>query len=393
MLQHRRSREREDRMATNRMRKRTKDQGPRTRCEQRLNSRSVAREARIAGLPLALAFGVSLPALAQKTCLGIGGVGRYEVVVIGDELAREDADFNMAYEVTDNGLVVGQVAVLDQRPAGPTRVNRAFLYLTQPLFGFPAGQALLLPSIGTGGAVIPAIARDVNASGWIVGDVGAPDAISFLSLRDATAWRLTGAGGIEVLPVEPPATAPDLGTYGWLTSVSDGATPWAAFTFEGAYCSFGPVQIPTESVAAVRLAPPPGQPGFRSICGPCPEPDVVAPPGSAFVSGRTLATGMSPNGGRMCGSREDCGYQLFCGEPFNTRARQWYAASLCEGSGNSNDCLACITCITPDPDTEVRDSAARQYSVLDDGVAAGFVADGWLGLEHGADECGPRSRC
>ena len=140
-------------MATNRMRKRTKDQGPRTKDqgprtkrEQRLNSRSVAREVGIAALPLALAFGVSLPALAQETCLGIGGVGRYEVVVIGDELATEQTQFNMAYEVTDNGLVVGQVAVLDQRPAGPTRVNRAFLYLTQPLFGFPAGQVALLLS-------------------------------------------------------------------------------------------------------------------------------------------------------------------------------------------------------------------------------------------------------
>jgi hypothetical protein len=118
----------------------------RTKREQRLTSRSVAREARIAALPLVLAFGVSLPALAPETRLGIGGVGRYEVVVIGDEFAREDADFNMAYEITDNGLVVGQVAVLDQRPAGLTRVNRALLYLTQPLFGFPAGQVTLLLS-------------------------------------------------------------------------------------------------------------------------------------------------------------------------------------------------------------------------------------------------------
>jgi hypothetical protein len=39
-------------------------------------------------------------------------------VVIGDELATEDADFNMAYEITDNGLVVGQVAVEVARPAG-----------------------------------------------------------------------------------------------------------------------------------------------------------------------------------------------------------------------------------------------------------------------------------
>jgi hypothetical protein len=67
-------------------------------------------------------------------------------VVIGDELAAEQTQFNMAYEVTDNGLVVGQVAVLDQRPAGPMRANRAFLYLTQPLLGFPAGQVALLLS-------------------------------------------------------------------------------------------------------------------------------------------------------------------------------------------------------------------------------------------------------
>jgi hypothetical protein len=65
-------------------------------------------------------------------------------VVIGDELAAEQTQFNMAYEVTDNGFVDGLVAVLDQRPAGPMHANRAFLYLTQPLFGFPAGQVALL---------------------------------------------------------------------------------------------------------------------------------------------------------------------------------------------------------------------------------------------------------
>ena len=309
--------------------------------------------------------------------------------MIGDEFAREDADFNMAYEVTDNGLVVGQVAVEVAGPAGVTRVNRAFLYLTQRLFGLPDGQVVLLPSVDENGLGLPAIARDVNAQGWIVGDMGERTPIFSATLRRATAWRLTDTGGIDLARITPPVNAPGLGTYGWLSSVSDGAIPWAAFTFEGAYCPFGQTQIPTESVAAVRLSPAAGQLDFRNLCGSCSEPDVVVPPGSTYLSGRTLATGISPNGARMCGSREDCGYQLFCNLPANLRARQWYASALCEGGGSSHDCLACITCITPDPFGEVIDSAAGQNSVLDDGVAAGFVADGWPDLELAADECGP----
>jgi hypothetical protein len=90
----------------------------------------------------------------------------------------------------------------------------------------------------------------------------------------------------------------------------------------------------------------------------------------------------------MAGWREDCAYQFFCGFPFNTRARQWYLSSLCTG-GAPSGCLSCISCITPDPSQTVSDSAARQNAVLDNGVAAGFVADGWPGLAVPANVCGP----
>lgn len=311
--------------------------------------------------------------------------------MIGDELATEQTQFNMAYEITDNGLVVGQVAVEVAGPVRVTRVNRAFLYLTQGRFQLPPEQVVLLPSIDENGLETPSIARDVNARGWMVGDMGEPTPIFGTTLRRAVAWRLTDAGGIELVRVAPPVTAPGLGTYGWLSSVSEGAETWASFTFEGATCpSFGgQFEIPTERICAVRLSTNPGSIGFRNICGACPEPDIVTEPGGAFPSGRVAAAGISPNGARLCGWREDCGTQFFCGEPRNLRARQWFASSLCGGGEGTNDCLACIACITPDPFAEVIDSAARQNSVLDDGVAAGFVADGWPGLELAADECGP----
>lgn len=149
--------------------------------------------------------------------------------MIGDELATEQAQFNMAYEITDNGLVVGQVAVEVARPAGPTRVNRAFLYLTRALerFGLPGNQVVFLPSVDESGMEIPAIACDVNADGWIVGDLGEPTPEFDSTLRRAAAWRLSGEGGIEVRRVPPPFGDPTE-TYGWLSAVSEGDEPWAA---------------------------------------------------------------------------------------------------------------------------------------------------------------------
>jgi hypothetical protein len=90
----------------------------------------------------------------------------------------------------------------------------------------------------------------------------------------------------------------------------------------------------------------------------------------------------------MAGWREDCAFVFLCGFPANTRARQWYLDSLCTG-GAPSGCFSCIGCITPDPSATVSDSAAQQNAVLDDGVAAGFVADGWSGLEVPGNGCGP----
>jgi hypothetical protein len=312
-------------------------------------------------------------------------------VVIGDELATEDADFNMAYEITDNGLVVGQVAVEVAGPAGPTRVNRAFLYLTQRLFGFPDDQVVFLPSVDESGMGIPSIARDVNAAGWIVGDVGEPTPEFDSTLRRAAAWRLRGEGGIEVRRVPPPFGDP-AGTYSWLSAVSEGDKPWAAFTSAGGTCTMGGSGVSSETVAAVQLDAAPAPFAFRGLCAGCAEADVVIPPGSTYSSGRTVASGISPSGGRMAGWRGDCAFVSFCNSPANTRARQWYPSSLCSG-GDPSSCFSCISCITPDPVADpsgtVNDSAARQNAVLDNGIAAGFVADHWPGLAVPGSGCGP----
>jgi hypothetical protein len=314
-------------------------------------------------------------------------------VVIGDELAREDADFNMAYEVTDNGLVVGQVAVEVARPAGPTRVNRAFLYLTRALgrFGLPGNQVVLLPSVDESGMEVPAIARDVNAQGWIVGEMGEPTPEFATTLRRAAAWRLSGEGGIEVRRV-PPLFGDPTETYGWLSAVSEGDKPWAAFTFAGGTCTMGGSSVSSETVAAVQLDAAPVPFVFRGLCAGCAETDVVVPTPDTVPSGRTIASGISSNGGRMAGWREDCAFVSFCNFPANTRARQWYLSSLCTG-GAPSSCFSCISCITPDPvpgpSGTVNDSAAQQNAVLDDGIAAGFVADYWPGLAVSGNGCGP----
>jgi hypothetical protein len=314
-------------------------------------------------------------------------------VVIGDELTTAQTQFNMAYEVTDNGLVVGQVAVEVAGPAGVAPVNRAFLHLARALerFGLPGNQVVLLPSVDENGLGLPAIARDVNANGWIVGELGEPTPEFASTLRRAAAWRLSGEGGIEVRRVPPPSGDPTE-TYGWLSAVSEGDEPWAAFTFAGGTCTLGGSSVSSETVAAVQLDGAPAPFVSRRLCAGCTESDVVVPTPDTVPSGRTIARGISPNGGRMAGWREDCAFVFFCNLPANTRARQWYLSSLCSG-GDPSSCFSCISCITPDPvpgpSGTVNDSAARQNAVLDNGVAAGFVADYWPGLAVPGSGCGP----
>jgi hypothetical protein len=272
-------------------------------------------------------------------------------------------------------------------------VNRAFLYLTRALerFGLPGNQVVLLPSVDESGMEIPAIARDVNADGWIVGDVGEPTPEFDSTLRRAAAWRLSGEGGIEVRRVPPPFGDPTE-TYGWLSAVSEGDEPWAAFTFAGGTCTMGGASVSSETVAAVQLDAAPAPFVFRGLCAGCAESDVVVPTPDTVPSGRTIARGISPNGGRMAGWREDCAFVSYCSFPANTRARQWYLSSLCSG-GDPSSCFSCISCITPDPVDDpsgtVNDSAAQQNAVLDNGIAAGFVADYWPGLAVSGNGCGP----
>jgi hypothetical protein len=56
-----------------------------------------------------VAFAGTAPAFGQSGDGGIGGISHYELVVLGADEVSLFTDFNMAYEVTDCGIVVGQM--------------------------------------------------------------------------------------------------------------------------------------------------------------------------------------------------------------------------------------------------------------------------------------------
>jgi len=113
------------------------------------------------GIPLAWA-GSESHASAQS----IAGINHYEVIVIGASM--ESHPENMAYEVSDCGLVVGRIHQNGR--------SEAFVFASRARFGMHANQLVILPNpIGAGAAAL-----DINEHGVIVGTVGGSDAASLV---------------------------------------------------------------------------------------------------------------------------------------------------------------------------------------------------------------------
>ena len=371
---------------------RTKDQGPRTK-DQGSRWPSDARGLTARALAAAVALAGTAPAFGKSggdagPFSTASGISHYELVVLGTGEFSEDTIYNMAYEVTDSGIVVGQIRRQVELSGGETTlVYQGFFYLDRALFGKPVGHFEFLPSLLPGGEpslITPSIALDVNADGWIVGGMG-QDAFLFPAVTNsrAAAWRLSDAQTPFARTIAPPQPSDgETGgerVFGWLGAVSEGEEPWAAFTFEGPLCGLGnPVVLRSDLAASVRLDLDAGtsEPLFRTLCLACPENDVtdLSNPGA-----RLAAHGISPDGSRLCGSRETCADQQTCLQPTALRARQWFRDEECP----PNDCgvafFHCPPCLTPNEVPEPADSSffAKQRSVLDDGTAVGFVADLW----------------
>lgn len=118
---------------------------------------------------------------AQAISQSIAGISHYEVVVIG--VSMDSHELNIAYEVTDCGLVVGQI-----RREG---VHEAFVFASRAQFGLQANELVILPNpVGIG-----AVAFDVNEQAVIVGATGAGDPIALIGERVAV-W-CTEMGVVE----------------------------------------------------------------------------------------------------------------------------------------------------------------------------------------------------
>ncbi|MBI1302545.1 MAG: hypothetical protein GC172_01985, partial [Phycisphaera sp.] len=139
---------------------RTKDQGPRTKGSRWLSD---ARGLTARALAAAVALAGAAPAFGQSGDGGIGGISHYELVVLGADEVTAFNEFNMAYEVTDCGIVVGQM----NRQVGAVPVYQGFFYLDRARFERPAGHLEFLPALR--GLVW--FAEGDQVSNWAVADI------------------------------------------------------------------------------------------------------------------------------------------------------------------------------------------------------------------------------
>ncbi|MBI1304245.1 MAG: hypothetical protein GC172_10730, partial [Phycisphaera sp.] len=139
---------------------RTKDQGPRTKDSRWLSD---ARGLTARALAAAVALAGTAPAFGQSGDAGIGGISHYELVVLGAAEFSVFTVHNMAYEVTDCGIVVGQM----NRQIAAVPVYQGFFYLDRPRFGRPAGHLEFLPALR--GLVW--FAEGDQVSNWAVADI------------------------------------------------------------------------------------------------------------------------------------------------------------------------------------------------------------------------------
>ena len=322
------------------------------------------REARMTlfATPAIAALGTTFMAGVAQAQQGapIGGIHHFEVVVLGEDVPCGD-EHNVAYEVTDCGLVVGQRA---RQLAGgacsssdPLLRRIAFVYAVAAQFGIPAGALVELPNPDPAYGGFSA-AFDVNESGAIVGSVGAESpSPAFFSQERSAVWRLLAGSSPTPAVVSPPTDAAfrpyGQGGFGRFESVSStgSSATWAVghFRIDGS-CGVG-FGSPKYAATAVRIDSLPSQ-FYRW------EID----PEGGIGSTRTVSTDAT----RLAGSRVSCGSGISCGgEPAQARAWTFGAApTALVGSDRNPD-------VFPGNDW----NHAKIEAILPDGSAAGLAWD------------------
>ena len=212
----------------------------------------------------------------------VAGIHHWEIVVIGPSVTLGAGfascdTWNRAYEITDCGLVVGQLAVQPTPPAPGmppclTVERHAFIYssVPRPELGLGVELRLLPNTVGSG-----AVAFDANDYGYIVGSAGTPSPDVELdeeTLERAMMWRVTPSndGGAHIVGtvVLPPDVSADGAVYGpfdsynqegfgRLSAIQSGAEPHAAGTFglvQGCTSGGFPLTRRRTSVAAVHFS-------------------------------------------------------------------------------------------------------------------------------------------
>jgi hypothetical protein len=308
---------------------------------------------------LALA-GMSTGAAAQQGA-PLAGIHHFEAVILGEDVPCGD-EFNIAYAITDCGLVVGQRArFLDGNgcdPSNPSLRRVAFVYSITGQFGLPAGTLLELPNPDPihGGF---SAAFDVNEEGLIVGSVGGekPERVYFTAER-AAVWRLE-AGVSPTLAVIAPPSAPEFpvygeGGFGRLESVSSstGGETWAAghFGLAGS-CGFG-LGDPRYAASAVRV-------DLHSAAAYRWD--------SQFDHPRGGMRAISKERNWMAGFQTSCALVLGCGGDADSRAWGWTFAAAPPALQSFDRNL--------DLSGGNSFAAGRIEAVLDDGSAVGTIFD------------------
>jgi hypothetical protein len=290
----------------------------------------------------------------------IGGIHHFEVVVLGEDVPCGD-DHNVAYEVTDCGLVVGQRA---RQLAGgacsssaPSLRRIAFVYAVTAQFGIPAGTLAELPNPDPAYGGFSA-AFDVNESGVVVGSVGAERPTSdYLSQERSAVWRLLAGSSPTLAVVGPPTDAAfrsyGQGGFGRLESVSSTGISgiWAVghFRINGS-CGIG-FGSPKYAATTVRIDSLPSQ-DYRW------EIDAEGGGGSVRAVSRDAT--------RLAGSRVSCPSGSSCGG-LPEEARAWafdVAPTTLVGSDRNPD-------VFPGNDWK----HAKIEAILPDGSAAGQAWD------------------
>jgi hypothetical protein len=330
--------------------------------------------------------------------------------VIGPSVAAEFGfascdQWNRAYEVTDCGLVVGQLAVRTA-PPDPGQdpclsvTRHAFIYSSgpRPDLGLANELRLLENPVDRG-----AVAFDANDHGFIVGAAGGdtPELVYWDFAERAVMWRLRPAQGGAVVTatvVDPPPDvhpgtgaryfrpyeAPDYG-YGRLSSVQAGETPHAAGTFSLRFGCPGQQNANARTGAvAVRFAAD-GSISYR----PSRSAEMVDPDGPMAVT-EERAEAIADTSLLLAGFRESA-----CD----------ISGSLCNGSALHDAAVwmpdtelppwLVAEWRTPDPfewfpfpDAETPfDSVAPIQAIKDDGTAAGWVSDHVPGPPGGLYPC------